>query len=325
MCAARAYGKAGKLKEAIADFDTAIKLNPSFYQAYANRALVQRRLGRDDLAFADYNRAIQINPSYDVAYVGRGNIYRQRKQLDLALADFNQAIELDANDPRAYHNRGLIYQAHGQHSQAIDDFSKAISLAPTGARAVQRPRPLLSRHRRLQGGARGLQRGGQARPAIPTRAGPTRAWRWRSSASARRPSPPSPAPPASTRTTARPPTACAAPPAAARSAKAETAGGCAQHATSPTISLAQCDRRHLFVILREGGGPVSRSTPPSIFKHPARCTGSSGQVEDDVGLCSQRLDDALGHLLGVAEQHHGVVAVEQRVVDAGIARAPASA
>ena len=33
-----------------------------------------------------------------------------------------------------------------------------------------------------------------------------------------------------------------------------------------------------------------------------------------------RADDLLGHLLGVAEQHHGVVLVEQRVVDAGVAR-----
>ena len=94
-----AYGKAGKLREAISDFDTAIKLNPSFYQAYANRALVERRLGRDDLALADYNRALQINPSYDVAYIGRGNIYRQNKQIDLALADFNQAIALDDQRP----------------------------------------------------------------------------------------------------------------------------------------------------------------------------------------------------------------------------------
>lgn len=128
-----AYGKAGKLREAIADFDTAIKINPGFYQAYANRALVQRRMNRDDVAFNDYNQAIQINPSYAVAYVGRGNMYRQRKQFDLALADFNKAVELDATDPRAYHNRGLIYQAQGDHVKAIDDFSKAISLAPTAA------------------------------------------------------------------------------------------------------------------------------------------------------------------------------------------------
>jgi tetratricopeptide (TPR) repeat protein len=84
-----AYGRAGRFKEAIADFDNAIKIKPDFYQAYANRALVERRMNRDDLAFADYNQAIQINPKYAVAYVGRGNMYRQRKQIDLALADFN--------------------------------------------------------------------------------------------------------------------------------------------------------------------------------------------------------------------------------------------
>jgi hypothetical protein len=33
----------------------------------------------------------------------------------------------------------------------------------------------------------------------------------------------------------------------------------------------------------------------------------------------ERLRDVLAHLLGVAEQHHGVLAVEQRVVDAGVA------
>jgi tetratricopeptide (TPR) repeat protein len=128
-----AYGRAGKLKEAIADFDTALKINPGFYQAYANRALVQRKLGHDERALADYNKAIEINNSYAVAYVGRGNIYRQNNRIDQALADFNQAIALDANDPRAFHNRGLIYQAKGQHPQAIDDFTKAISLAPGNA------------------------------------------------------------------------------------------------------------------------------------------------------------------------------------------------
>ncbi len=35
---------------------------------------------------------------------------------------------------------------------------------------------------------------------------------------------------------------------------------------------------------------------------------------------SHPLDDLFRHLLGVAEQHHRVVAPEQRVVDAGIAR-----
>ena len=128
-----AYGRAGQFKEAIADFDTAIKMNTGFYQAYANRALVERGMKKDDLAFADYNQSIQINASYGVAYVGRGNMYRERKQFDLALADYNHAVQIDPSDPRAYHNRGLVHQAQSQHAQAIDDFSKAISLAPTAA------------------------------------------------------------------------------------------------------------------------------------------------------------------------------------------------
>jgi tetratricopeptide (TPR) repeat protein len=126
-----AFGKAGKLNEALADFDKAIQINPGFYQAYANRALIHRRKNQDDRALADYNQAIQLNQSYDVAYIGRGNIYRQRKQLDAALADFNRAIELDTADPRAFHNRGLVYQAMGQQQLAIQDFSTAISRAPT--------------------------------------------------------------------------------------------------------------------------------------------------------------------------------------------------
>src|SRR5450830_1646661 len=45
----------------------------------------------------------------------------------------------------------------------------------------------------------------------------------------------------------------------------------------------------------------------------------SVRTMDPIGAPLHRLDDALGHFLGVAEQHHGVVAIEQRIVDAGIA------
>ena len=40
-----AYGRGGKYREALKDFDKAIELNPNFYQAYANRALIHRFLG----------------------------------------------------------------------------------------------------------------------------------------------------------------------------------------------------------------------------------------------------------------------------------------
>src|SRR5690606_16707411 len=71
-----AYGRAGRYKEALADFDRAIQLDPNSYQAYANRALIHRYMGNMQQAVADYTRAIQLNPSYDVAYIGRGEVFR---------------------------------------------------------------------------------------------------------------------------------------------------------------------------------------------------------------------------------------------------------
>jgi tetratricopeptide (TPR) repeat protein len=66
-----AFGRAGRNSDAIKDFNTALQLNPNFYQAYANRALVYRNMGNSAQAAADYSKAIQINPQYDAAYIGR--------------------------------------------------------------------------------------------------------------------------------------------------------------------------------------------------------------------------------------------------------------
>src|SRR6185437_7339876 len=72
-----AYGRGGKYREALQDFDAAIQLRPNFYQAYANRALIHRFMGNQANALSDYNRAVQLNPNYDAAYIGRGNLYRK--------------------------------------------------------------------------------------------------------------------------------------------------------------------------------------------------------------------------------------------------------
>ena len=70
------------------------------------------------------------------------------------------------------------------------------------------------------------------------------------------------------------------------------------------------------------GNPLTPDSPPRIKVVRLGRLPRGGKT---ASIASKRLDDALGHLLGVAEEHHGVVAIEQRVVDAGIARTPATA
>src|SRR5690606_20223713 len=99
-----ALGRGGKYREALKDFDRAIQLNPRFYQAYANRALIWRSLNDYNRALADYEAALRINPSYDAAYIGRGSVLRLMGRTDEAFRDFERAIQLDTTDARAYHN-----------------------------------------------------------------------------------------------------------------------------------------------------------------------------------------------------------------------------
>src|SRR5258708_32388531 len=63
---------------------------------------------------------------------------------------------------------------------------------------------------------------------------------------------------------------------------------------------------------------MAAKLPISTWQRPAQ--RKSTRKLRVIAASGQRLADLLGHLLGVAEQHHGVVAIEQRIVDAGISR-----
>ena len=49
---------------AIADYDTAIRLNPDYATAYYNRGIAKGKLGQHSAAIADYDTAIRLNPDY---------------------------------------------------------------------------------------------------------------------------------------------------------------------------------------------------------------------------------------------------------------------
>ena len=127
------YGQTGGYDRAIEDLNEAIRLHPGLAEAYYNRGITYQ--GKDEINFAieDFNKAIALNPNYAEAYNNRGTVYKQTGDYDRAIEDYTKAIELNPDLDEAYHNRGVAYGQRGNYERAIEDFNTVIDLNPNSA------------------------------------------------------------------------------------------------------------------------------------------------------------------------------------------------
>jgi tetratricopeptide (TPR) repeat protein len=128
-----AYARKRLYSSAIADYTSAIELNPKLAAAYNNRGnaytlWAYRR--RDDRAIADYNHAVELSPKYAEAYNNRGNAYAEKDEYDRAIADYTRAIKLNPKYAAAYNNRGKVYMRKLDEGHAWSDYNRAGKLNP---------------------------------------------------------------------------------------------------------------------------------------------------------------------------------------------------
>jgi tetratricopeptide (TPR) repeat protein len=165
-----AYHAKGDNDHAIAEYNQALQLDPSYAIAYNSRGNAYHDKGDNDLAIADYNRALQLDPNLTAAYNGRANAYAAKgnyafaladyttvikiepsadsfngrcwvrallgQDLQGALADCNEALRRRANDPNVLNSRGLVELKLGQYDQAIADYGAAIAQNPSDAASL---------------------------------------------------------------------------------------------------------------------------------------------------------------------------------------------
>jgi tetratricopeptide (TPR) repeat protein len=124
-------------REAVAQFNQAVALNPRYTIAYFMRAIVKNLLNDPQGALADYNQGISLNPKSATAYYNRGLLEDEKlNDPQGALADYNQAISLNPKFAAAYSNRGLLkYEKLNDPRGALADYNQAISLNPKFAAA----------------------------------------------------------------------------------------------------------------------------------------------------------------------------------------------
>jgi tetratricopeptide (TPR) repeat protein len=120
----------GKLAEAIADYTSAVTLDPEYSEAYYNLGVSRESQGDFTGAIEDYSQAIQLKPKYAEAYNNRGALLKVKGDLVGAVMDFNTSIRLNPLSPQSYANRGAIRLSQNDVKNAVQDFTKALEVAP---------------------------------------------------------------------------------------------------------------------------------------------------------------------------------------------------
>src|SRR2546427_3211313 len=84
-----AYSNQGDLARAIADYDQAIRLDPSQAIAFNNRGVSYSKEGDIEQSIRDFDQAIELKPDFAEAYVNRSSEYYKKGEFDRAISDLN--------------------------------------------------------------------------------------------------------------------------------------------------------------------------------------------------------------------------------------------
>ena len=115
---------------AVRHYNKAIKLNPTMFEAYANRGLGFVKLKQYGKAIADHNKLVELQPRMSQSYHMRGWTYKSAGKLDAAVVDCKKAIEIGPPLAKYYVGLGIMYNQLQKHNDAISELNKALQIEP---------------------------------------------------------------------------------------------------------------------------------------------------------------------------------------------------
>ncbi len=122
----------GEKRDAIAEFETAIRLEPTSDIGYRTLAEAYERDDDLDQAIATYERGIQVRSHYWVMYDWLGTLFYRHQRWAEAVSHYDQAIKLAPDYAGAsLRNRGAANIHLGRYEDATKDLRKAVQLNPT--------------------------------------------------------------------------------------------------------------------------------------------------------------------------------------------------
>jgi tetratricopeptide (TPR) repeat protein/SAM-dependent methyltransferase len=120
----------GRIVEAMARYDDALRIDPHCARAHLNRGNVLLADAHIDEARSAYQRAIACDPRYAAAHFNLGNLHCGVGELERAVHDYQAAIDLRPEFADAFVGMGNALDRMGRTSEAAASYQRALGINP---------------------------------------------------------------------------------------------------------------------------------------------------------------------------------------------------
>jgi len=147
-----ALDQQGDEEGALARYTEALRLKPDLkdlHHAHDDMGLALAKLGRVPEARAEFELALRYQPNFAQAHSDLGNVLRLEGRLGDAEAEFREAIRIQPDLAVAWLNLGLVCTAGGRWPEAIAAYRQAEALQPGEAETHLRLADVLAQSGRL--------------------------------------------------------------------------------------------------------------------------------------------------------------------------------
>jgi Flp pilus assembly protein TadD len=128
-------GLAGRVSEAIAHCEEAVRLKPDYADARFNLANALSQAGRTEEAIGQYELALRLDPGRAWAHFNLAVGLAGAGRASEAIEQYEQAIRLKSDYADAHNNLGVILTKSGKVPEAITHYEQALRIRPEFAMA----------------------------------------------------------------------------------------------------------------------------------------------------------------------------------------------
>lgn len=134
---AEVYLAEGRLNEAVAACESALKIEPNLAVACQTLGKVMQVRGEIEQAKQWYEVALDRNPNLPEVYANLGSLYFQGKQWEKAIANCEKAIALAPNFAAAYRQLARVWTQLQKREEAAEYWYQAFNIEPNWATAEE--------------------------------------------------------------------------------------------------------------------------------------------------------------------------------------------